>query len=113
MAVKLKKRNCSGCGAEPGAYHDAGCGQEQCAKCGGQLLGCGCIGSRGPKRRLPWTGLNLGVAECHEYGYFCVRNPIGTGYIPSHPDAPGATEDINRLVSECRWDAKAARFVRD
>ena len=36
-------RNCHDCGAEPGKFHEAGCGTERCPRCGYQALGCACV----------------------------------------------------------------------
>jgi hypothetical protein len=33
---------CGDCNATAGSYHHDGCDMENCPKCGGQLLGCGC-----------------------------------------------------------------------
>jgi ribosomal protein L37AE/L43A len=107
MTAKRKERNCPDCGVGPGEVHALGCDVEQCAKCGGQLLGCG----HRPKSRLPWTGIWPGVEECREYGFFAVLMP-GIEWQPCHPDAPDAHPDINRLASECRWDSRARRFFR-
>jgi hypothetical protein len=108
---KLVKRNCPDCGVAPDEMHVRGCDQEQCAKWGAQRLSCGCPFRRGDLRH-PWTGIQPGVEECREYGFFSRRWP-GRGYLPCHADDPGAVEDINRLVAECRWDAEKRRFVLD
>lgn len=36
---------CSDCGVEDGGFHHPGCDREQCPKCHGQLIGCGCLDS--------------------------------------------------------------------
>jgi hypothetical protein len=51
---------------------------------------------------LPWTGEWPGVAECRERGWFC-QDGHGPdrrwgSFCPCPPDAPGATEDLNRLA---------------
>jgi hypothetical protein len=108
---KFKNRDCPDCGVEPGAIHNKGCDVEQCARCGGQRLGCGCRKLRSTKSR--WTGIWPGVEECHQYGFFALLGHEGEGWIPCGPNEPGAQPDINRLVTEGRWDRENQRFVVD
>lgn len=61
------------------------------------------------QRRMPWTGLWPGDAECLDYGFACYWGPP---WIPCSPDHPKATPDLNRLVVECRWDQEKQKFVR-
>lgn len=37
------KRNCHDCNVTPGSYHHPGCDMEQCPRCQGQLISCGCL----------------------------------------------------------------------
>ena len=59
-------------------------------------------------RRVPWSGEYPGAAECREYGFWCVGPPWRE--VPE--GVPGAPEDLNRLLSTCRWDQQAQKFVR-
>lgn len=34
---------CYDCKIQPGGFHHPGCDNEKCPKCGGQLIGCGCL----------------------------------------------------------------------
>lgn len=34
---------CHDCGIERGGVHHPGCDMERCPRCGGQLIGCGCL----------------------------------------------------------------------
>ena len=34
---------CHDCGAPVGQAHHPGCDAERCPRCGGQLIGCGCL----------------------------------------------------------------------
>ena len=108
---RFRRRKCPDCGVRPGNPHIKGCDVEQCPRCGGQRLSCGCRFQRADSR-LPWAGIYPGVAECREYGLFA-RRWEGTGYQPWHPDDPGSGEDINRLMSEYRRDLERRRFEMD
>jgi hypothetical protein len=35
---------CHDCNVRVGAAHHLGCDAERCPRCGGQLIGCGCLG---------------------------------------------------------------------
>lgn len=64
-------------------------------------------------RRMPWSGEWPGDAECRELGLWCVGRPGQTPYWQSVPaGTPGATEDLNRLHMDYRWDPETQRFVR-
>lgn len=39
-------RRCRDCNVAPGGFHHPGCDKERCPKCGGQLIGCGCLSVR-------------------------------------------------------------------
>jgi len=36
-------RRCHDCKVKAEGYHHPGCDMERCPKCGGQLIGCGCL----------------------------------------------------------------------
>ena len=130
-------RNCNDCGTKPGELHTAGCDIERCPRCGMQKIACDCIYevcgmdpstleedhpeiySEGPTdemyatwdaewaaRRIPWSGEYPGSSECREYGFWCVGPP----WVSVPEGTPGATEDMNRLVSTCHWDQDAQKF---
>lgn len=55
----------------------------------------------------PWSGEWPGVAECRERGWYCQDDfpphPRYGSFCPCPPDAPGASEDLNRLAHYNRW----------
>lgn len=38
---------CHDCGIVRGGVHHPGCDMERCPRCGGQLIGCGCLSDEG------------------------------------------------------------------
>jgi len=39
----VEESPCPGCGVYYGDLHEAGCDVEQCPRCAGQIITCGCI----------------------------------------------------------------------
>jgi hypothetical protein len=99
---------CPDCAAKPGELHVAGCDVERCPVCGRQALSCGCDWSKeDEKRRIKWTGLWPGEAECEEYGLWCVGPP----WTPVPAGTPNAIHDLNRLYMSYKWDRQKQKFV--
>jgi hypothetical protein len=123
---------CHDCGANPGEPHADGCDVARCLVTGRQRLSCSTIifpPGADPDRALPagdfefgdahpgedcghdvWTGQWPGDAECREYGFW--SRFTDQGWVQCSPGHPDATEDLNRLVTECRWDRGQRRWVR-
>ena len=111
---KMKQR-CPDCGVGVGELHYTECDVERCPDCGNQLLMCGgiCIeDGEDPMSPIPWDGYWPGEKECQELGWY-VTLVKGAGWIRCDKDAPDAVEDLNRLVTEAKWDKKKAKFVID
>lgn len=98
--------NCPDCNVEAGETHLEGCDVERCPECGGQLISCGCDTD---SELLPWTGEWPGKAECREFGWYCrwERN----SWVRCGKDEHGASEDLNRLAIEAKWDKEQRRYV--
>lgn len=108
----MRQPTCPDCGVPPGEFHLSGCDVERCPSCGGQRISCRCLDepAREEDIQLPWTGEWPGVAECREYGWYCVLT--ADGWVPCRRDTPGATPDLNRLHVFATWDPRQGRFVR-
>ena len=61
--------------------------------------------------RLPHAVRSSNAAVCHELGLWCRWD--GRSFVPCSKDTPGALEDLNRLLTEGRWDRARRRFVVD
>jgi hypothetical protein len=105
-----KRKRCYHCQVAVGQRHHPGCWFEQCPYCGWARNSCSCPGFPPERKRLPWTGLFLGAAECREFGWFLSAGRWGTGE-RCGSDEPNAMEDLNRLHEEARWDPVTKRFV--
>lgn len=132
-------KSCHDCAAKPGELHEYGCDTERCPFCGGQLITCGCLYKKlgmdrdnlpediyndGPTdemeekflamlneaKRLPWTGMWPGEAECREYGFW--SKFTANGWEQCDKSDPDASPDLNRLAVECRWDPEKRRYVK-
>jgi hypothetical protein len=107
---------CPDCGVEPGDLHLLGCDVERCPECGGQLISCGCFAESFDEDAIPnrmeWDGEWPGLADCREYGLWCKRNPHGPGWTPCSQDDPEASEDLNRLMTECQWNKEKRKWLR-
>ena len=103
--------HCPDCEVAIGKQHKDGCDVERCPDCGGQYISCDCELKPLPHKRLPWDGHWPGAQECREFGWYARRVP-GRGWIACAATDTGASENLNRLVAEARWDADAGRFVR-
>ncbi|WP_331731451.1 hypothetical protein [Kitasatospora sp. NBC_01300] len=101
---------CPDCQAAIGELHQDGCDTAHCPLTGGQRLTCG-HDEDDEDCRSTWSGLWPGDAECREWDWW-VRDVPGMGLIPCPANAPGAVEDLNRLVYAARWDPAAQRYQR-
>jgi hypothetical protein len=100
---------CADCAVEPGQPHLEGCDVARCVWTGHQRLSC-CSGHDCGTDY--WTGDWPGDAECREFGWWVQdRCAEGLGWVPCDKDAPGATEDLNRLHRDAVWDVASRRWV--
>lgn len=106
------KSLCHDCGVSPKDLHKDGCDVERCAYCGFQAISCGCDESDyASLERLVWTGEWPGDSECREFGWYSKLIP-DVGWICCQKDDEGASEDLNRLCIDAKWDRELRRFVR-
>jgi len=69
-------------------------------------------------RQQLWTGEWPGIAECREYGFWCLWDEANRRWMgwPKFKnitaETPGAQEDLNRLVGVCRWDIDAQKWMQ-
>lgn len=101
---------CNDCGVLPGQPHDVRCDVARCLDTGQQRIqyegrdhDCGAD---------VWSGEWPGDAECREFGWWVQdRCAEGMGWVPCAANAPGATEDLNRLAVDAVWSRERKRWV--
>jgi hypothetical protein len=89
---------CPDCGAPIGQRHRDGCDIERCPHCGWAALGCSHFDPN-DARRQAWNGKWPGEDDCERLNFF----------VNDDPDFP----DLNRLFTDCIWDADAQRWEGD
>ena len=124
-------KKCHDCAVAVGEFHKLGCDVERCPFCGGQLLSCGCFYEKvdivddenitdeewekweqllKDSNRKPWNGIWPGVEACNEYGLWCKWSK-DTGWVKCDREDPNASEDLNRLMIEFKWDCELQKRV--
>ena len=93
----MKRGPCPDCGAAIGQRHNSGCDVERCPHCGWAALGCTHFHGDDPRRQV-WTGQWPGEDDCARLA----------SHVNGDPDLP----DLNRLFTDCVWDADAQRWER-
>ena len=86
---------CPDCGVLVGQKHRKGCDVERCPHCGFQALLCGGF-KLNDRRRQPFDGTWPGEFECKRLGFVVDDDP--------------AQPDLNRMLKECRRNAKAQQW---
>lgn len=119
-------KTCHDCGVAPGQLHVRGCDVERCPLCGHQLIGCPCakrhlqlIEDEEPTAaecaeweavlekagRMPWTGEFPGSAEARKLGWYAYfHETLCRWFRCDDPTDPRAEPDLNRLVTQARWN---------
>lgn len=128
--------SCGDCGVMPGTAHEPGCDVARCMWTGVQAIQCElgmiaevCRALRSAERvdladalawyhslddlahdcgEDIWIGVWPGKQDAADLGWFAY---FGPPWIRCSRDYPGASPDLNRLVSEGRWDRDRKRWV--
>lgn len=110
-------KRCPDCGVKPGVAHETGCDWARCLHTGGQRLQHeGTILERTSGHdcgRDVWTGEFPGVEDARRLGWYSYFRPDygeGTGWQTCSADDPRGGPDLNRLLTEARWDRVTLRW---
>lgn len=133
----LPADHCGDCGVAPGTAHEVGCDVARCLWTGGQRIQCDggltaeCCralveaGKADLAEELEqylgledsdhdcggdiWTGEWPSSADAAALGFWTRWGPPWITCLPDHPDA---RPDLNRLVTEARWDRSMGHWVK-
>lgn len=109
----MKQEKCHDCQVSPGEIHKDNCDVERCPLCGYQMITCGCdLTHVSDEDRIKWTGEWPGAAECREFDLW--SKFTDQGWVPCDKREPGATEDLNTLVSspDYEWNKDKKRWIK-
>ena len=96
-SMSRQLRPCPDCGATIGDRHRTGCDIERCHHCRWQAFGCLHFDPN-DARRQALNGKWPGEDDCERLDFF----------VNGDPDFP----DLNRLFTDCVWDADTGRWER-
>jgi hypothetical protein len=116
---------CPDCQVTVGAQHDNGCDVARCLWTGLQRLSCQWFGLDPVLTEHDcggdvWTGHWPGEVEATSLGFWCIWDGpdpergwdyTGRGWVRVTADHPEAQPDLNRLVTEARWDRRQQRWT--
>jgi RNA polymerase subunit RPABC4/transcription elongation factor Spt4 len=122
-----KDEHCPDCGTSISKPHDAACDVARCLWTGSQRLACEAMhrvlnpGDSHDCGHDTWTGVWPGFVEAIEFGWWTYWDGPdhergwdyrGQGWVRCRPDHPEAIPDLNRLITEARWDRAEGRWVQ-
>ena len=97
-----KAERCGDCGVRPGGFHHRGCDMEECPRCRGQLISCGCDVSESPYddlfddedlvERVP---IRLSLVRMDSPRSIDAQRPVLRPAAPPAPGARGLIMDAN------------------
>lgn len=98
---------CPECGTPVDSRHGDTCTVARCTSHGEQFIACP---GEPPHQATVFRGTYPGAQEAADRGWFTTRTPNGT-WITCPPDAPGATPDINRVLTTLTWDPQSEQYI--
>lgn len=103
--------SCYDCAAKIGETHEDGCGHARCLGSGRQLISCG-MGRAHAGECLPdkWMGLSAAAFPAIERGWYAKLVP-GHGWVRTTANDPDGRPDLNRVMTDCRWDPQTRTWV--
>jgi hypothetical protein len=79
--------------------------------------GCGC--GKPYDELIPWSGQRPDAAAAEEFGFYCYWDKDGAGqpeenygWVPVNKFDARATPDLNRVYSDCTWNAVQKKWVK-
>lgn len=104
---------CPDCAATAGEPHTDHCEMARCIGTGRQRLHCEMLGTSQNHDcgHQTWSGEWPGNVECREFGWYVYGDASVERYwVRCGPDHPQATEDLNRLAVDAKWNPDMQRW---